>query len=492
MFKRAVAVFVILVTVILSFAGCKGDDKDACIYFDLNRTPQSLDAQTAETDSELVIVRNIYEGLLRKDASGKIVKGVCESYKKSGNTYTFKLKENIKWSNGEKLTADDFLFAFQRAADPKTRAPFADRLFSIVGAEEIYKSGADISELGVKVSGKYTLKITLDYADPDFEETLTSSVCMPCNRAFFEESTGKYGLTSEWVISNGSYVLTRWNKEDFGIRLYRSDDYKGNFEAKNGSVFISCRNDEKTDELLYGNKVDIAFITNEESGDFTDSEVTIKSYQNKCWVLRINSEYDPDIRKAFAMLVSDRGYSDALGRGYEAASSFYPQVLGIEGASGAGIKDYNLEKSRQLFSDAVKKYEDKKFPSATLYYYDEPSVKSAVTAVVGHWQQKLSAFVNIKSANSLEGLIDDAKTDNIAFAIYPITARSGSVKEYLNNFDVVGDKTSAVEIQRQILSDDRVIPLAFENTNIGYTSLITHFESDPFNGYIDFAFITKK
>lgn len=492
MLKKAVSVLLVCFTVILSFASCKGNDKDACIYFDLNRTPVTLDAQTAESDSELAIVRNIYEGLLRKDASGKIVEGVCESYKKSGNTYTFKLKENIKWSNGNKLTADDFLFALHRGVDPKTRAPFASRLFSIEGAEEIYNFGADISQLGVKTKGKYTLIITLAYDDPDFKETLTSSICMPCNREFFEESTGKYGLQREWVISNGSYVLTRWNKEDFGIRLYKNDDYKGEFQAKNGSVFISCRNDEKTDELLYGNKVDVAFITNEESGAFTDSEVTVKSYQNKCWVLHINRQYDPDIRKALAMLVSDRGYSDALGRGYEAASSFYPQVLGVKGASGAGIKDYNLEVSRKLFSDAVKKYEDKKFPSTTLYYYNEPSVKPAVTAVVGHWQQRLSAFVNIKSADSLEALISDAKSDNIDFAIYPITAQSSSVKEYLRNFDLSGDAAAAVEIQKQILAEDRIIPVAFENINIGYTSLITHFQSDPFNGYVDFSFITKK
>ena len=492
MFKKAVSVLLVCFMVVLSFAGCKGDDKDACIYFDLNAVPTTLDPQTAETDSELVIVRNIYEGLLRKDASGKIVEGVCESYKKSGNTYTFNLKKGLKWSNGKELAADDFLFALERAVNPKTRAPFVSRLFSIKGAEEIYNSGADISELGVKKSGKYTLKITLDYDDPDFKETLTSSICMPCNREFFEESTGKYGLKSEWVISNGSYALTRWNKEDFGIRIYRNDDYKGSFKAKNGSVFISCRNDEKTDELLYDNKVDIAFISNEDLGTLESDKVTIESYQNKCWVLHINSKYDPDIRRAFAMLVSDRGYSDALSKGYNAASSFYPEVLGIKDAAGVGIRDYNLEKSRQIFSDAVKKYEDKKFPSTTLYYYNEPSVKPAVTAVVGHWQQRLSAFVNIKSANSLEALISDAKTDNIDFAIYPVTARSGSVREYLNNFDVKGDKALAVELQKQILAEDRVIPVAFESANMGYTSLITKFVSDPFNGYIDFSFITKK
>lgn len=481
-----------VIIISLAFVGCSKIDKNACIYFDLNTPPLNLDAQTAQSDSELVIVRNIYEGLLRKDSSGKIVCGVSESYEKDGNTYTFKLKNNVKWSNGDKLTADDFLFAFQRAVDPKTKAPFVSRLFSIKGAEKIYSGQADMSHLGVEAEGKYTLKITLDYDDPDFCQTLTSSICMPCNRSFFEESTGKYGLERDYILSNGSYILTRWNKEDFGIRLYKNEDYSGEFEAKNGSVFISCRHDEDTAELLYGNKVDIAFITNNEAGNFNRKGVTIKSYQNICWVLHISEEYDPDIRTALAMLVSDRGYSDELGKGYKASSSIYPDVLGIEDAVGEGIKDYNLEAAQQLFSDAVKKYEDKKFPSAVLYYYDNSSIKSAVTAVVGHWQQKLSAFVNIKKANSLETLISDVRQNQVPFAIYPITAKSGSVKEYLSNFGMSGDKSNAVNIQKQILAEDTIIPLAFEDTNIGYTPLITEFKSDAFNGHIDFSFITKK
>lgn len=491
MIKKAISFILIFVTVLLSLVGCGDDDVDACIYVDLSDTPQTLDAQTAESDGELLVVRNIYEGLLRKNEDGKIVNGVCESYKKEGNTYTFKLKNNLKWSDGTALTADDFLFAFQRAVDPKTKAPFVRRLFSIKGAEEIYNSQAQLSELGVKTDGKYTLIIDLKYDDKYFKETLTGSICMPCNRSFFEDTTGKYGLKSEYVLSNGSYELNRWNKEDFNIRLYTNENYKGKFTPKNGSVYITCRSKENTVELLDDKKVDIAFVNNTAVDNLTE-DVTVKTYQNICWVLHISEEYDEDIRKSLAMLISDRGYSDKLDRGYKVANSIYPSVLNVSGASGAGIRDYNIEAARNLFADAVKQYEDNKLPSTMLYYYDNGLIKPVVTAIVGHWQQKLSAFVNIKSASSVEALTQDIADNEISFAIYPVSARSSSVDEYLRNFGTVWNGEDEVEIQRQILAKDTMIPIAFEHTNIGYTELITGFVSDPFNGYIDFAFITKK
>ena len=87
---------------VFSLTGCS-DTKDAYIYFELPDTPMTLDPQVASSDSELLIIRNIYEGLLRKDSKGKIVCGVAESYKKNGLVYTFNIKKDAKWHNGDTL-----------------------------------------------------------------------------------------------------------------------------------------------------------------------------------------------------------------------------------------------------------------------------------------------------------------------------------------------------------------------------------------------------
>ena len=121
---------ILCLCVILTVVGCSSTD-DEYLYFELPKTPSTLDPQTASEDSELLIVKNCYEGLLRKDKEGKAVLGAAESFKKQGLTYTFKLRDDAKWSNGEKLTAFDFEFALKRALSSETKAPFASRLYAI-------------------------------------------------------------------------------------------------------------------------------------------------------------------------------------------------------------------------------------------------------------------------------------------------------------------------------------------------------------------------
>ena len=122
---------ILAILTVLSLTACGDSYQDAIIYFEIPEKPYTVDPQTASSDSELVIVNNIFEGLLRKNESGAIVCGAAESFEHNNLTYTFKLRDGIVWSNKEPLTADDFVFALRRAVSPETRAPFVSRLFPI-------------------------------------------------------------------------------------------------------------------------------------------------------------------------------------------------------------------------------------------------------------------------------------------------------------------------------------------------------------------------
>ena len=317
---KTISVFLSLLF-ILTATGCKKDYKKSYIYFELSEKPSTLDAQTASFDSELLIVRNIYEGLLRKNENGDIVCGVAENYNKNGLTYTFNLRENANWSNGEKLTANDFVYALRRAVSPETKSPFAGRLFCIKNAREIYNGKADLNSLGVSAENENTLVIELCCEDKDFENTLTTSVCMPCNEKFFKSCVGKYGLKSEYTISNGSYSITKWNKDDFGIRLYKNKEYNGDFSPLNSAVFLSCREDEKPLELLKDNHTDISFLKGSEIKDAKANGLSVISYQNISWVMTIGKEFSKDVRKALLMSVSPDIYGNPLPDGYSVARS---------------------------------------------------------------------------------------------------------------------------------------------------------------------------
>jgi len=483
----------ILLTLIITFtvSACT-NSKDAYIYFELPEVPTTLDPQAASTDSELMIVRNIFEGLLRKDKNGDIVEAVAQSYTKSGLTYTFELRKDAKWSNGEDLTAKDFVFGLKRAVNPETKSPFAHRLFAISNAKEIYEGLKGVDSLGVSASGTHSLKITLEGDDPHFLETLTTCVAMPCNESFFYETDGKYGIFSDKLIYNGSYKMSRWRKETFGIRLYKNDNYNGNFAALNAAVFITCDKDKDTLEQLKKNSIDIAFIDSTLVKIATDAELKTKEIENICWVLTLGNNFSNDMRKALSLLIGSEIYDSSLPLGYKTASSIFPESIEGEQTS-SGLTFYDKEAGKSLYLKELKNFEEEKFPSDTvLYYYDNKVIKPVVTDIVGHWQNNLSAFVNIEAASSPELLISQLIDNTYSMSIFPVKASSTRSDEFLMQFGYDNNYNSLEEAQTEILKSNTIVPLMFQNTVIAYSPALTEIYSELGNGYIDFAYIVKE
>ena len=488
--KKLICVLLSLLFVI-PLSACS-DSKDAYLYFELPETPATLDPQVASTDAELLIVRNIFEGLLRKNETGEIVCGAAESYTKNGLTYTFKLKENLKWSNEEKLTAKDFEFGFKRAVNPETKSPFVTRLFSIVSAEEINNSQLSIDSLGVKAIDDTTLEITLEKEDNLFLETLTTSVAMPCNEKFFYETEGKYGIFADSLLSNGSYKLSRWRKESFGIRLYRNTNYKGDFESKNAAVFVTCNKDKDTLEQLSKNSIDIAFIDCTLESKAKEQDLNTKSIQNICWVMTLGNNFTKEMRKAFSMLVGSEVFGESLAEGYSFANSIFPNAIKSNPSSNS-VTVYNKETAKQIYLKELQKLPDNKFPTdILLYFYDNGAVKPVVNNIVGHWQSNLSAFINIESATSAELLIPQLTDNSYSFAVFPIIADSNRVDEYLKKFGITKTDGDLNNIESEILKDNRVIPIMFQNTVIAFSPAIKNLNASVGNGYIDFAYIIKE
>lgn len=488
-FKGILAI-VLCAVLALSVTACGDKHREAYLYFELLEQPFTIDPQTASTDSELLIVRNVFEGLMRYDADGKLVCGAAESYDKDGLTYTFKLREFAMWSTGTPLSADDFVFGLRRAVSPETKAPFASRLLCISGAKAVNSGKADPSSLGVTATDARTVKITLEFEDENFLSTLASSVAMPCNEDFFGECVGKYGLESKYIIANGSYSIRKWAKDDnFGIRLYDNEKYNGDFVAENAAVYLSCREDKQAIDLLENSKVDMAFLNSSELSAAKNADLKVVSVPNICWVMTVGKEYSADVRRAFAKLTSPTIYSDVLPEGFSAATTIYPRIITDENTENVGVTAYDLAGAQQLFSAAVKTMENKRLPSSKMTYYNNILIKDAVTTVVGHWQQNLSAFINMESSDSTA--FQSQLTDKtLQFAVFPIKADNSNVSEYLLKFGI--DSSDAVQSQKKLLADNTLIPFAFENTNIGVGKTLTRFVSTEDNGYIDFSFIIKE
>ena len=177
--------------------------------------PETLDQHKTSTVIEARVLRDLYEGLVVYDASGKVIPGVAESWSVSddGTVYTFTLRGDAKWSNGDPVVAGDFVFSLQRIMTPDTGAKYANILYPIKNAEAINKGEVEPAELGVKAVDDQTLEVTLEAPTPFFLELLTHQTGLPVHPASVEEYGSDFVLP-ENMVSNGAYTLVSFQPND--------------------------------------------------------------------------------------------------------------------------------------------------------------------------------------------------------------------------------------------------------------------------------------
>ncbi|MGH6925789.1 MAG: peptide ABC transporter substrate-binding protein [Propylenella sp.] len=177
--------------------------------------PVSLDHHKTSTIAESNLSRDLYEGLVIYNPKAEVVPGVAESWEVSddGLVYTFKLRADAKWSNGDDVTADDFVFAYQRIQDPATAAGYANVLYPMKNAEKINNGEMPKEELGVKALDPKTLEITLENPTPYFLELLTHQTGLPLHRASVEQFGDQFVQPGN-LVSNGAYTLVSFTPND--------------------------------------------------------------------------------------------------------------------------------------------------------------------------------------------------------------------------------------------------------------------------------------
>ncbi len=170
--------------------------------------PETLDQHKTSTVVESRILRDLYEGLVAYNAKAEVVPGVAESWTISddGTVYTFKLRADAKWSNGDPVVAGDFVFSLRRIMTPATGAKYANILYPIKNAEKINKGEALPEVLGVKAIDDRTLEVTLEASTPFFLELLTHQTGLPVHPASVEKHGSDF-VRPENIVSNGAYLL---------------------------------------------------------------------------------------------------------------------------------------------------------------------------------------------------------------------------------------------------------------------------------------------
>lgn len=260
------------------------------------------------------IMINIYEGLMRLDENNEPTEGMAENYDMTENedgsvTYTFNIREDAVWSNGEPVTAEDFVFGWKRALNPETFSPHAYLMGAIVNAEEIqnpdHELYGEVDELGVEATDDKTLVVELKNNIPYFLEVLVHPVMFPQNEAFVESQGEDYGLEPENIISNGPFFLETWN-HDQGWVLAKNEDYWDSETVSLDEVDYKVAKDSSTEINLYETgEIDVANLTSDFVDMFSEDEAYTTFINSEVYFVRFNfqNEYlaNNNIRRAIDM-----------------------------------------------------------------------------------------------------------------------------------------------------------------------------------------------
>ncbi len=212
----------------------------------------SLDTAKTMDGTSAHVMQNIFEGLYVLDDQDQPIPAVAKSFKRSedGKKYTFDLRKDAKWSNGDSVTANDFMFAWKRAINSETASQYAYMLFYVKNAKEINKGTMPLDELGVKVINDYKLEVELEQPIPYFLQLLALPIYLPQHESFLKEQGKNYALEPSNLIYNGPFVLEKWKHEQ-EFQLKKNDTYWDQKKVKLEEINFQIVKDTMTVVNLY-------------------------------------------------------------------------------------------------------------------------------------------------------------------------------------------------------------------------------------------------
>ncbi|MDP4096950.1 peptide ABC transporter substrate-binding protein [Paenibacillus sp. P96] len=398
---------------------------DQVLNINLAAEPPTFDPAQAQDSQTNTVLKTLYEGLVRMGEDGKEQPGVAESWDVSedGKTYTFHLRDTAKWSNGDPVTANDFVFAWQRVLDPSTAPapPYAYQLYYIKNAEaynltgtEGYKGAkvTDFADVGVKAVDDHTLEVTLENATPYFLGLTSFYTYYPVHSSV--KGNDKWAVNKDSMIVNGPYTLTDWTKGQ-QIEVSKNENYWDKDNIKLSKIHMSLVNSGATELASYqSGQLDYAGLPN---GEIPTDQIPAVKQQlpDEFKVKGIASTYyymfnvtekpfdNVKIRKAFAMAINRQLIVDNVTLGGQLpAFGFVPP--GIKGENEEFRNEHedkffteDLTEAKKLLQEGMAEEGYTTLPPITLLYNSSEAHQKIALAVADMWKQNLGVDVQTQS-----------------------------------------------------------------------------------------------
>lgn len=239
--------FMLIAAIALTGCGGSGANKEAKILRTNNSSePGSLDPALAQGTHESWILDHIFEGLMKRNEKGEVVPGMAKEYTLADDdvTYTFILRDDVKWSNGDPVTAHDFEFSWKRALDPELAAYYAYQFFYIKNGAAYNAGEASVDDVAVKAIDDKTLEVVLETPAPYFLELTSFYALFPVNKNVVE-SNPDWAKEPSTYVSNGPFKLTEWTHKA-KIVISKDENYYDAANVKLDGVQFDIIEDENT------------------------------------------------------------------------------------------------------------------------------------------------------------------------------------------------------------------------------------------------------
>jgi len=418
--RCTIAVFALLLLLpAVLFAAGAGEESAAAqpvqqeLTFALQNEPDGLDPGITNNSFASPILLNVFEGLVVYDKDNNIVGGSAESWEISddGLTYTFHLRDNLKWSDGSPLTANDFVYSYLRVLDPTLGAQYTEMITDyIVGADAYYAGTGGAASVGIAAPDDSTLVLTLKQPTAYFIGILGMWVYSPVNEATVTENGDQWTLSADTFVSNGPF---RMEKITFGegYQLVKNEYYWNADNVKLERVNFRFIPDPSTALVALDNG-DIDGQWEVPSSDLPNLKATsdalqiVPSYGTTYYEINCSkAPYDDArVRKALSMAIDRTAIiENVLQSTDEPAFSLIAPGYSVNGVAYAdGRPTYGLSATADV--DGAQKMlaeagypNGEGFPVLELSYYTNETVKSVVEAMQQMWEENLNIEVNVST-----------------------------------------------------------------------------------------------
>lgn len=450
--KRPVAALLAAVLLLGLLSGCHREN-GVSFRVAMGSVPATLDPALAATDEEKTVVSHLFENLMKLQSDGSggttAVNGVARSYQcdttaEGQETYTFKLRSSAAWSDGTKVTAQDFVYAWKRLVDPLTGSKNA-RILDMVAGYSAARTGEDA--LQVSAPDDETFVVALSGRCPYFIDSVcTAAATMPVQSAAAAQEN--WSMSPDTLVTNGPYTVASWENDT--MLLQQTDGYHDARRLGPESISFRFTADAKTANSLF-EKGDADFVLG-----LTDEAVAKKmdswmpDYYPETSVVLLNQLSDltsnENVRRAMGLVIDRNAIAELLGsRTHLAAEGLV--TWGIRSTTGGQFRDFgsavdndseNYEKNCQTAQELMKEagYTATKLKSLTpviMLYESDGTADSLALLLQKTWKEKLGLSVTLKGVSS-EEITQALERGEYTLAALRVTSDRNDATGFLNRW----------------------------------------------------------